>query len=237
MLAYAAGRPRTPAERHSSPNTMLPDHLCARGRSGGNHERQDGLGPRASSIRRRRSSRVRSIPPGRRRPAADTHTHAADRRARRPLTTNPTPCADAQHGDRHGGTIPREYRRCLDRSDPGAASVSLDAVPQPAGKTAPTPHGAGQRAAADDPGVRSEATLSRVQICSAGDVASLRSGSPLISISGRVVAVDPIGKADPVFLAAARRHLMAHWRYKPAMQAGHAVSSNLVVTLRFQLDD
>ena len=54
---------------------------------------------------------------------------------------------------------------------------------------------------------------------------------------GRVVAVDPIGRADAVFLLAARRHLMAHWRYKPAMEDGHAVSSTLVVTLRFELDE
>jgi periplasmic protein TonB len=54
---------------------------------------------------------------------------------------------------------------------------------------------------------------------------------------GRVVAVDPIGPADAVFLSAARKHLMARWRYKPAMQDGRAVSSTLVVTLRFELDD
>lgn len=54
---------------------------------------------------------------------------------------------------------------------------------------------------------------------------------------GRVVAIDPIGRADPVFLAAARRHLLARWRYKPAMQDGRAVASTVVVTLRFQLDD
>lgn len=54
---------------------------------------------------------------------------------------------------------------------------------------------------------------------------------------GRVVAVDPIGRADSVFLSAARRHLIAHWRYKPAMQDGRAVGSTLVVTLRFELDD
>ena len=54
---------------------------------------------------------------------------------------------------------------------------------------------------------------------------------------GRVVAVDPVGRADPVFVSAARRHLLAKWRYKPAMQDGRAVASMLVVTLRFQLDD
>ena len=31
-----------------------------------------------------------------------------------------------------------------------------------------------------------------------------------IDQNGRVVAVDPVGRADPAFLAAARRHLLAH---------------------------
>jgi len=53
---------------------------------------------------------------------------------------------------------------------------------------------------------------------------------------GRVVAVDPVGRADPVFLAAARRHLLAHWRYRPAMKDGRAIGSTSVVTLRFELD-
>jgi protein TonB len=53
---------------------------------------------------------------------------------------------------------------------------------------------------------------------------------------GRVVAVDPVGRADAVFLAAARRHLVAHWRYKPATADGRAVVSSTVITLRFQLD-
>jgi len=54
---------------------------------------------------------------------------------------------------------------------------------------------------------------------------------------GRVVAVDPVGRADPVFLAAARRYLLAHWRYKPAMSDGRPVSTALTILLRFQLDD
>ena len=53
---------------------------------------------------------------------------------------------------------------------------------------------------------------------------------------GRVVAVEPVGRADPVFLAAARRHMLAHWRYRPASEDGRAVSSTMVITLRFQLD-
>ena len=53
---------------------------------------------------------------------------------------------------------------------------------------------------------------------------------------GRVVAVEPVGKTDPVFLAAARRHLLAHWRYRPASEDGRPLASSAVITLRFQLD-
>lgn len=57
-----------------------------------------------------------------------------------------------------------------------------------------------------------------------------------IDEQGRVVAVDPVGRADPAFLDAARRHLLVHWRFKPASEDGHAVRSSTVVTLHFQLD-
>jgi protein TonB len=57
-----------------------------------------------------------------------------------------------------------------------------------------------------------------------------------IDQNGRVVAVDSVGRADPAFLAAARRHLLAHWRYKPASEDGRAINSSTVITLRFELD-
>lgn len=57
-----------------------------------------------------------------------------------------------------------------------------------------------------------------------------------ISDSGRVTAVDPVGAADRVFLEAARRYLVAHWRYRPATEDGHAISSSVVISLSFQLD-
>jgi protein TonB len=53
---------------------------------------------------------------------------------------------------------------------------------------------------------------------------------------GRVVAVDPVGRADSAFLDAARRYLIAHWRYRPASDGGRAIASSEVITLRFQLD-
>lgn len=53
---------------------------------------------------------------------------------------------------------------------------------------------------------------------------------------GHVIAVDPVGRADRAFVEAARRHLIAHWRYQPANEDGRAIASSLVVTLRFMLD-
>jgi protein TonB len=57
-----------------------------------------------------------------------------------------------------------------------------------------------------------------------------------IDKSGRVISVEPLGRADPVFVAAARRHLLAHWRYAPATADGLSVAFTLNITLRFQLD-
>ena len=53
---------------------------------------------------------------------------------------------------------------------------------------------------------------------------------------GRVTAVEPVGAADPSFLAAARKHLIARWRYKPATEDGRPVASSTVITLRFELE-
>ena len=58
-----------------------------------------------------------------------------------------------------------------------------------------------------------------------------------IDAGGRVIAVDPVGKADPIFLASARRHLLAHWRYRPATEDGRAIASATVITLRFELNE
>ena len=57
-----------------------------------------------------------------------------------------------------------------------------------------------------------------------------------INERGRVVAVEPLGRADRSFLDAARRHLLAHWRYKPATEDGKAVASSTVITLTFRLE-
>ena len=57
-----------------------------------------------------------------------------------------------------------------------------------------------------------------------------------INESGRVTAVDPVGPADRVFLEAARRYLIAHWRYAPATVDGRPTGSSITISLRFQLD-
>lgn len=58
-----------------------------------------------------------------------------------------------------------------------------------------------------------------------------------IDARGRVTGVEPVGTADPEFLAAARSHLLRYWRYKPATEDGRAVATTMVVTLRFQLEE
>ncbi len=58
----------------------------------------------------------------------------------------------------------------------------------------------------------------------------------LIDERGRVVAVEPVGKVDRSFFDAARKHLLAKWRYKPATVDGRPVPSSTVITLRFELE-
>jgi protein TonB len=58
-----------------------------------------------------------------------------------------------------------------------------------------------------------------------------------IDARGRVVAVEPVGTADPVFLESARRHILRSWRYKPATEDGAAMPSSTVITLSFRLED
>ena len=58
-----------------------------------------------------------------------------------------------------------------------------------------------------------------------------------IDVRGRVTAVEPVGRADPSFLEAARRHIIRAWRYKPATEDGVAVPSTMVINLSFRLEE
>lgn len=53
---------------------------------------------------------------------------------------------------------------------------------------------------------------------------------------GRVTAVEPVGRVDLSFFEAARKHLIAYWRYKPATEDGRAVAATTVITLTFRLE-
>jgi protein TonB len=53
---------------------------------------------------------------------------------------------------------------------------------------------------------------------------------------GRVVAVEPVGRADRSFFEAARAHLIRSWRYNPATEDGRPVASSTVITLTFRLE-
>ena len=67
-----------------------------------------------------------------------------------------------------------------------------------------------------------------------GDEASLRLRLG-IDERGRVVSVEPVGRADPTFLETARRHILRVWRYRPAMEGSKAVPSTTTITLKFEL--
>ena len=54
---------------------------------------------------------------------------------------------------------------------------------------------------------------------------------------GRVTSVEPVGKADPAFLASARAHLIRAWRFDPATEDGKPVASTKTITLRFELGE
>ena len=59
----------------------------------------------------------------------------------------------------------------------------------------------------------------------------------LIDERGRVTSVEPVGKADPAFLASARAHLIRAWRFDPATEDGKPVASTKTITLRFELGE
>ncbi len=71
---------------------------------------------------------------------------------------------------------------------------------------------------------------------SRGEEARLRL-SLAIDPRGRVTSVTPVGTADAVFLEAARRHIVRHWRYQPATEGGTAIASTIIVSLTFTLEE
>ena len=91
----------------------------------------------------------------------------------------------------------------------------------------------GPRFATPEESIRPPYPASRREL---GEEASLRLRLK-IDERGRVVAVDPVDRADPAFLEAARRHILRSWRYRPAMEGAKAVPSSTTITLKFELGD
>ena len=220
MLAYAAGRPRI-GERRSSPNLMLfiiSAHIAAVAAimSAKMDLPRDLFDPPTKII----SVRISPTPPPTSTPVRPAvHSNPA---------TNPTPVQTRTSTATWEEQLPVD----LGTSSESVAATgpignqTLPPLPQPVPTSTP--------AQPLTPASELKPPYPESKLL-AGEEASLTLRLT-VDDNGRVVGVDPVGNADPVFLAAARRHLMAHWRYRPAMQAGRAVSSTVVVTLRFQLD-
>ncbi|HZC38387.1 MAG TPA: energy transducer TonB [Sphingomicrobium sp.] len=116
--------------------------------------------------------------------------------------------------------------------DPGPIDPFPQPIPEP--RPLPTPHGVSGGALLLTPPSELKPPYPASKLDN-GEEATLRL-KLTIDANGRVIAVEPVGRTDPAFLDAARRHLIAHWRYKPAMDDGHAVASSEVITLRFELN-
>lgn len=108
-----------------------------------------------------------------------------------------------------------------------ALQPNVDSAPKP------LPPRTGPRFATPDSRLRPPYPPHKI---SSGEEAALRLRLS-IDERGRVTAVEPVGMADSAFLGSARRHLVAHWRYRPATEGGRPVASSTVITLHFRLDD
>jgi len=115
---------------------------------------------------------------------------------------------------------------------PVAGSDPPQAVPFTPPMPAPDPVRMGPRLATPPSALRPPYPASKLD---SQEEAALRL-KLTINEQGRVVAVDPVGANDPAFLNAARRHLIAKWRYQPATVDGKPIASSTVITLRFQLE-
>lgn len=226
MLAYAASR-RTTAQRRPSPQAMLAiavAHVAVIAAvMSARMDLPEKLKPRPTEV-----DLIRLPPPP---PPPEPQPRAEPRPApsaidippviqpipqpRLPVDVQPVP-VPLTPGPVIGSAVPRPL------PEPGIA-------PQP--RPAP-PVRTGPRFATPDHALRPPYPPSKID---SGEEASLRLRLT-IDERGRVTSVEPVGAADRAFLAAARRHLIAKWRYRPATEDGRAVASSTIITLRFELE-
>jgi protein TonB len=127
---------------------------------------------------------------------------------------------------------PRQFDPTPIPSLPSLPAVRPTPNPEPRIAPMPAPVRVGPRFATPADAVRPPYPASKI----ASEEEAVLKLKLSIDPRGRVVAVEPAGRADPAFLAAARKHLLAHWRYKPATEDGRAIASSTTITLRFELD-
>lgn len=223
MLAYAAGRPRI-GERRSSPNTMLiiiSAHIAAVAvLMSVKMDVQRHIPEPPIIVRLLHPTppppRQQVVKPQPQQPQTQPTVYA-------PPKSMPTPKPSQE--------LPNATP--MPRNDGETGAVPMP--PQPRFDPTPTPVPASTPAQPLTPASDLRPPYPQSKLL-AGEEATLTLRLT-VDERGRVVAVDPVGRADSVFVAAARRHLLARWRYKPALENGRAVTSTVVVTLRFQLDD
>ncbi len=217
MLAYAAHRRRI-AQRHSAPHLMLAiiaGHvaLIAVVMSAKMEVDERILG----------KTEIRFVPLPPPPPPNRTPPKADPKRAQSTVTRTPT--------------IVPVPQPPIDDLDPTPTPIpSIPAVrtlpnPEPRIAPVPAPVRVGPRFATPPNAVRPPYPASKI----ASEEEAVLKLRLAIDPRGRVVAVEPVGRADPAFLAAARKHLLARWRYKPATEGGRAIASSTVITLRFEL--
>jgi len=137
-----------------------------------------------------------------------------------PMPLVPTPTPSRENVDSTPSPIP-DFDRLI-----GPSLPHLDPVPTPA------PILSGARLLTPAYELKPPYPASKL---ASGEEALLRL-KLTIDERGRVIAVEAVGPADRTFLGAARRHLMAHWHYRPASEGGRPVASTAVIALRFQLE-
>lgn len=224
MLAYAASR-RTTAQRRPSPQAMLAiavTHVAVIAAvMSAKMDLPEKLKPRPTEV-----DLIRLPPP----PAPpEPKPRAEPRPAPSAIDTPPVIQPIPQP------RVPVDTQPFPLTPGPRIGSPVPGPLPEPA--IAPQPRPAapvrtGPRFATPDHALRPPYPPSRID---SGEEASLRLRLT-IDERGRVTSVEPVGEADRAFLAAARRHLIAKWRYRPATEDGRAVASSTVITLRFELE-
>jgi protein TonB len=221
MLAYAASR--SAAGRQSSPNTMLfiiAAHVAALALV---------MSARMDLPRRIFDPpiKVDSLPaPTKPEPVRLTTPQPEQRPLAEPVAPAPAIVPAAEPSPIEVGTVPAEL--LPGPVGGGAGSERIEPAPP---RPRPVCRGPLLLTAGDE--LKPPYPLSKQAL---GEEATLmlRLG---IDERGRVLTVDPVGRADPTFAAAARRYIIMRWRFRPATYGGRPTTSWTVINLSFQLDD